>query len=73
MKEFYIGIDVGSVSTNVVAVDNSCNVLSKQYIRTNGQPLESVRQGLRCLRDEFESNARVLGWVLPAVEDSLQV
>ncbi len=61
MKEFYVGIDVGSVSTNVVAVDNKCNVLSKQYIRTNGQPLESVRQGLRCLRDEFENDARVLG------------
>lgn len=61
MKEFYIGIDVGSVSTNVVAVDNNFNVLSKQYIRTNGQPLESVKQGLRCLRTEFQKDARVLG------------
>jgi predicted CoA-substrate-specific enzyme activase len=61
MKEFYIGIDVGSVSTNVVAVDGSCNVLSKQYIRTNGQPLESVKQGLRKLGEEFQGSARVLG------------
>lgn len=61
MKEFYIGIDVGSVSTNVVAVDNNFNLLSKQYIRTNGQPLESVRQGLNHLREEFGSEARVLG------------
>ncbi|HYE84424.1 MAG TPA: acyl-CoA dehydratase activase [Clostridia bacterium] len=61
MKEFYIGIDVGSVSTNVVAIDNSFNVLSKQYIRTNGQPVESVKQGLRCLRKEFGDEARVLG------------
>jgi len=61
MKEFYIGIDVGSVSTNVVAVDNSFNVLSKQYIRTNGQPLESVKQGLKCLKEEFKNTAKVLG------------
>ncbi|MDD4503827.1 MAG: acyl-CoA dehydratase activase [Clostridiaceae bacterium] len=61
MKEFYIGIDVGSVSTNVVAVDNNFNVLSKQYIKTNGQPLESVKQGLKCLREEFISEAKVLG------------
>jgi len=61
MKEFYIGIDVGSVSTNVVAMDNSFKVLSKQYIRTNGQPVESVKQGLRCLRDEFRDEAKVLG------------
>ncbi len=61
MKEFYIGIDVGSVSTNVVAVDNNYNVLSKQYIRTNGQPLESVKQGLRQLKEEFGDRARVMG------------
>jgi predicted CoA-substrate-specific enzyme activase len=61
MKEFYLGIDVGSVSTNVVAIDNNFNVLSKQYIKTNGQPLESVKQGLRCLKEEFGSDAKVLG------------
>ncbi len=61
MKEFYVGIDVGSVSTNVVAIDNNLNVLSKQYIRTNGQPLESVRQGLKQLREEFGNEAKVLG------------
>lgn len=61
MKEFYIGVDVGSVSTNVVAVDKDFNVLSKQYIRTNGQPLESVRQGLGNLRDEFGGKAKILG------------
>lgn len=61
MKEFYVGLDVGSVSTNVVAVDNDLNLLSKQYIKTNGQPLESVRQCLRRLMEGFGSNAKVLG------------
>ena len=61
MKEFYVGIDVGSVSTNVVAIDDNLKVLSKQYIRTNGQPLESVRQGLKQLREEFGNEAKVLG------------
>lgn len=59
--KFYIGIDVGSVSTNVVAVDDSLNVLSKQYIRTNGQPLESVKEGLRNLKAELGSGSGVLG------------
>jgi predicted CoA-substrate-specific enzyme activase len=61
MREFYIGVDVGSVSTNVVAIDNNFNVLSKQYIRTNGQPLESVKQGLRCLNEELKGDVKVLG------------
>ncbi len=52
---------MGSVSTNVVAVDNQYNVLSKQYIRTNGQPLESVKLGLRNLRKEFGDGVTVLG------------
>lgn len=59
--KFYIGIDVGSVSTNVVAVDDGLNVLSKQYIRTNGQPLESVKEGLRNLKAELGSSSGVLG------------
>lgn len=61
MKEFYLGIDVGSVSTNVVAIDKENKVQFKQYIRTNGQPLESVRQGLRGLREIMGSDVRVLG------------
>ncbi len=61
MKDFCIGIDVGSVSTNVVAVDKDLNLMSKQYIKTNGQPLESVRQGLRQLREEYSKGAKVLG------------
>ncbi len=61
MKEIYIGIDVGSVSTNVVAADNDLNILSKQYIKTNGQPLESVKQCLRRLREESGNNIKVLG------------
>lgn len=52
---------MGSVSTNVVAVDSQYNVLSKQYIRTNGQPLESVKLGLRNLRKEFGDDVKVLG------------
>lgn len=61
MKELYIGIDVGSVSTNIVAIDNDFNILSKQYIKTNGQPLESAKQGLMFLGKELGSEVKVLG------------
>ncbi len=42
----YLGIDVGSISTNVVAIDENRNVLAKCYLMTAGRPLEAVRQGL---------------------------
>ncbi len=43
---YYVGIDVGSVSTNVIALDPSLKLVHKAYIRTNGQPLETVKKGI---------------------------
>ncbi len=42
----YLGVDVGSVSTNVVVLDGSMRVLSKRYLPTAGRPIEAVKQGL---------------------------
>jgi predicted CoA-substrate-specific enzyme activase len=48
----YLGIDVGSVSTNLAVVDEAGRVLAKRYLATAGRPIEAVRQGLRELREE---------------------
>lgn len=62
MKNIYIGIDVGSVSTNVIALDADGKVLYAEYIRTNGQPLESVKRGVRQLGKHFDGERiRVMG------------
>ncbi|WHH57337.1 acyl-CoA dehydratase activase [Petroclostridium sp. X23] len=53
--KIYVGIDVGSVSTNVIAMDQNYNVVYKEYIRTNGQPLESVKKGLKMLGENINS------------------
>src|SRR5450755_138477 len=42
----YLGIDVGSVSTNVVAIDETGAVIHDIYLRTAGRPIEAVQQGL---------------------------
>ncbi len=47
LKELYLGIDVGSVSANVVAIDEAGEVHYSTYIRTNGQPLEAVKKGMK--------------------------
>jgi predicted CoA-substrate-specific enzyme activase len=44
--EAYVGIDVGSISTNVVVIDKHKNVLARRYLMTAGRPLEAVKQGL---------------------------
>ncbi len=42
----YMGIDVGSVSTNVVVIDEFGSVIQDVYLRTAGRPIEAVQQGL---------------------------
>jgi predicted CoA-substrate-specific enzyme activase len=42
----YLGIDVGSVSTNVVVTDEFGAVIHDIYLRTAGRPIEAVQQGL---------------------------
>jgi predicted CoA-substrate-specific enzyme activase len=44
--EAYVGVDVGSISTNVVVIDKHKNVLARRYLMTAGRPLEAVKQGL---------------------------
>jgi predicted CoA-substrate-specific enzyme activase len=51
--KIFIGVDVGSVSTNVVALDESENILFKYYIRTNGQPMDVVKFAMSRLREEL--------------------
>ncbi|RPI96814.1 MAG: 2-hydroxyglutaryl-CoA dehydratase [Chloroflexi bacterium] len=43
----YLGVDVGSVTTKLVILDESYRVLDSLYLRTRGKPLEVVQQGLR--------------------------
>lgn len=60
-QKVYLGIDVGSVSTNVILLDVAGRVLEKLYIRTNGQPLESVRDGLRRIHEAYGETLQVEG------------
>lgn len=52
--DLFLGVDVGSVSTNVVALDKDLNVVFERYIRANGQPIESVKKGFTELGKEIE-------------------
>src|SRR5512143_1293448 len=46
-EKVYMGIDIGSISTNVAVIDAGGRLLSKRYLMTAGRPIEAVRQGLR--------------------------
>ena len=52
--EYYLGIDVGSVSTNLVIMDEEENVIKKLYLRTSGKPIKVLTEGLKELGEEFD-------------------
>lgn len=59
--EAYLGIDVGSISTNVVLIDKENRVIAKSYLMTAGRPLEAVKQGLKEVGEEVSDRVVVNG------------
>lgn len=57
----YLGLDVGSISTNVVVMDENRRILSKAYLKTAGKPLEAVKKGLSIVGEEVEGKVNILG------------
>ncbi len=50
---YYLGVDVGSVSTDLVIVDENLKIVEEIYLKTGGLPIEAVKEGLRQLSDRF--------------------
>jgi len=57
--EAFLGIDVGSLSTNVVVIDKDKNVLSRRYLMTEGRPIEAVRRGLEQVGEEVKDKVEI--------------
>ncbi|UCC66728.1 MAG: CoA activase, partial [Deltaproteobacteria bacterium] len=57
----YLGLDVGSISTNLVVIDEQERVLSKIYLMTAGRPIEAIRQGLQEIGDEIGDLVEIEG------------
>ncbi|NLW56461.1 MAG: 2-hydroxyglutaryl-CoA dehydratase [Firmicutes bacterium] len=59
-NELFFGVDVGSVSTNLVAMEPTGQVVKKVYLRTEGNPVAAVQKIFTQLGREF-AKAKVLG------------
>jgi predicted CoA-substrate-specific enzyme activase len=57
----YLGIDIGSVSTNLVLIDDNGNVIKEIYVMTAGRPIEVVSKGLRQIEQELGTKINVKG------------
>ncbi len=57
----FLGIDVGSLSTNLVVMDKEYNILAKRYLMTAGRPIVAVRQGLEQIGEEIGDRVNIRG------------
>ena len=54
MKEAYLGIDIGSISTKGVIIDEKNNIIASAYIWTEGNHLGSAKKLLGMLEEQFD-------------------
>ncbi|HBE04558.1 MAG TPA: 2-hydroxyglutaryl-CoA dehydratase [Spirochaetia bacterium] len=57
----YLGIDVGSISINFVLIDKEQKVVFESYLRGGGNPVLTVKDGLRDLCRSLPREAEIAG------------
>lgn len=54
MTKGYLGIDIGSISTKGVVIDQDNNILAKEYLWTEGDPMGAVKRLLKALEAQLK-------------------
>ncbi|MGB9720632.1 MAG: acyl-CoA dehydratase activase [bacterium] len=57
----YLGVDIGSISTNLVLIDKKGKVLFRKYLWTQGRPIDAVMQGIAELKSEIGDKVEIIG------------
>lgn len=59
---YYMGVDVGSVSTDIVLLDDNLKVKEGLYLKTKGRPIAAIQEGLGILKKKYkDSDIRAVG------------
>lgn len=59
--DVYMGLDIGSLSTNVVLIDKDNQVIARRYLPTASKPLDAIRRGMSEIYEEVGSRVNVVG------------
>ncbi|MCG6944715.1 MAG: acyl-CoA dehydratase activase [Deltaproteobacteria bacterium] len=57
----FLGVDIGSTTTKTVLMDANKNIIHKQYVQTQGKPIEVAQKLLDGIREEFGDGLEFLG------------
>lgn len=56
MKKAYLGIDIGSISTKGVVIDENNNIITSSYLYTEGNPILASKRVIRELKNTMDLN-----------------
>ena len=54
-NKYYIGIDIGSISTKGVVIDLDNNIVASEYSWTEGSPIEATKKIIESLKNSLDS------------------
>lgn len=57
----YLGVDIGSISTKGVIIDENNNIITSSYIWTEGNPVNAVKKLINILKNNLDSKYIVKG------------
>jgi len=57
----YLGIDVGSVTTKVAALDGNDELITHTYLPTQGKPIEMTQLGLKRIKQQLPEDVDICG------------
>ncbi|MGD1817581.1 MAG: acyl-CoA dehydratase activase [Pleomorphochaeta sp.] len=61
ITDCYLGIDIGSTSTNLVLINKNEEIINYQYLRTLGKPLNAVIEGLKVIKEKYGNTINIIG------------
>lgn len=56
MKKAYLGVDVGSISTKAVIIDENNVIIASTYIMTEANPIKAVKKVINNLKEQIDLN-----------------
>ena len=54
MSKNYLGVDIGSISTKAVVIDEENNIILENYIWTEGNPIEATKNVVKDLENQIK-------------------
>lgn len=59
--EAFLGVDIGSISTKGVIIDQDNHIIASDYIWTKGNPIEAVKQLIEHLKIQVSDDIKIIG------------